>query len=134
MDPSYPQERIDYMCNDAGLGVVLTQKDYLEKIPQDLTWVNMDETTIYDSQGSSNLRVEQTSENLIYVMYTSGSTGKPKGVMVEHKGVVRLVKNTNYLDGLKEVNMTLLAPYAFDAPTLEIWAPLINECKLVICD
>ena len=38
-----------------------------------------------------------TPDRLAYVTYTSGSTGVPKGVMVEHRGVVRLVRNTNYV-------------------------------------
>ena len=36
--------------------------------------------------------VEATPHHLVYVIYTSGSTGKPKGVLVEHAGVVNLLR------------------------------------------
>ncbi|MFN8423747.1 MAG: AMP-binding protein [Anaerolineae bacterium] len=31
--------------------------------------------------------------NLAYVVYTSGTTGEPKGVMIEHRGIVHLVRS-----------------------------------------
>lgn len=38
-----------------------------------------------------------SATSLAYVMFTSGSTGRPKGVMIEHRGVVRLVKQTSVI-------------------------------------
>jgi aspartate racemase len=73
-----------------------------------------------------------TSENLAYVMYTSGSTGRPKGTSVTHRNVVRLVKNTNFLDFNEDQVFLQLAPISFDASTLEIWGPLLNGGQLVV--
>ena len=65
-------------------------------------------------------------------MYTSGSTGTPKGVMIPHRGVVRLVRDTNYCRfGPDEVSL-LFAPISFDASTFEIWGPLLNGGRLAI--
>jgi non-ribosomal peptide synthetase component F len=64
-------------------------------------------------------------------MYTSGSTGQPKGVCVEHRNVVRLVKNTDYARMVGEVFLQF-APASFDAATLEIWGPLLNGGRLVV--
>jgi long-subunit acyl-CoA synthetase (AMP-forming) len=44
-----------------------------------------------------NPKVEIAPKNLACLIYTSGSTGNPKGVMVEHQGVVRLVKGQDYI-------------------------------------
>jgi aspartate racemase len=63
-----------------------------------------------------------TADNLTYVMYTSGSTGKPKGVSVTHRGVVRLVKETNYAELNEKEIFLQFAPLSFDASTFEIWA------------
>jgi aspartate racemase len=71
-------------------------------------------------------------EDLAYVMYTSGSTGTPKGVAVPHRGVTRLVRDTDYVDFSSEQVFLQLAPLAFDASTLEIWGALLNGAKLVI--
>uniref|UniRef100_UPI00286EADAB amino acid adenylation domain-containing protein n=1 Tax=Chamaesiphon sp. VAR_69_metabat_338 TaxID=2964704 RepID=UPI00286EADAB len=72
------------------------------------------------------------AEDLAYVMYTSGSTGQPKGVCIPHRGVVRLVKETNYLDFSPSQVWLQLAPIAFDASTLEIWGSLLNGGRLVL--
>jgi amino acid adenylation domain-containing protein len=65
-------------------------------------------------------------------MFTSGSTGRPKGVVVPHRGVVRLIKNSNYADLGPEQRFIQFAPVSFDAATLEIWAPLLNGGQLFI--
>ena len=65
-------------------------------------------------------------------MYTSGSTGKPKGVCVIHRGVVRLVKNTDYANFSKDEVFLQLAPISFDASTFEIWGSLLNGARLAL--
>lgn len=54
-------------------------------------------------------------------MFTSGSTGRPKGVIVAHRGVARLVRETNYIRITREDTLLLLSPITFDASTFEIW-------------
>ena len=61
-----------------------------------------------------------------YVMYTSGSTGKPKGVMVPHRAIGRLVLNCGYADFDAGDRVAFAANPAFDAATMEVWAPLLN--------
>ena len=68
--------------------------------------------------------------DLAYIMYTSGSTGTPKGVAVTHRGIVRLVRNTDYATFDEHQVFLQLAPLSFDASTLEIWAPLLNGGRL----
>ncbi|KIY45683.1 nonribosomal peptide synthetase [Fistulina hepatica ATCC 64428] len=64
----------------------------------------------------------------------SGSTGKPKGVMVEHQGVVRLVRNTNITDIQPGQNVAHLSALSFDASTFEIFSTLSNGGTLVCID
>ncbi|MES2732439.1 MAG: amino acid adenylation domain-containing protein, partial [Bacteroidota bacterium] len=64
--------------------------------------------------------------NLAYISYTSGTTGKPKGVQIEHRSVVRLVKNTNYIQIDPKDKLSQTAPLSFDASTFEIWGALLN--------
>jgi amino acid adenylation domain-containing protein len=67
-----------------------------------------------------------SAESPAYVMFTSGSTGQPKGVAVPHRAIVRLVRNTNFAGFGRATRAAVYSNPAFDASTLEIWAPLLN--------
>ncbi|KAK1914158.1 hypothetical protein P3342_007404 [Pyrenophora teres f. teres] len=76
-----------------------------------------------------------SATSLAYVMFTSGSTGQPKGVMVEHRGIVRLVRDNNLVQHLPSSPvMAHMANLAFDATTLEIYACLLHGGTLVCVD
>ncbi|MCM2991425.1 AMP-binding protein, partial [Bacillus safensis] len=64
--------------------------------------------------------------------YTSGTTGEPKGVMVEHRNVIRLVKQTNYVTLDEETRILQTGNMVFDASTFEIWGPLLNGGQLYL--
>ncbi len=76
--------------------------------------------------------VPVSPDDLAYVMYTSGSTGTPKGVMINHRGIVRLVKDNNFTDFTKEDRVLQLSNYAFDAFTFEAYGALLNGASLYI--
>ena len=73
-----------------------------------------------------------TPHNTAYVIYTSGSTGTPKGVVVDHRNIVRLVRETNYVTLTADDVVLQLAPLAFDASTFEIWGALLNGATLAV--
>jgi amino acid adenylation domain-containing protein len=71
-------------------------------------------------------------DQLACLMYTSGSTGRPKGVAVTHANIAsRCIAPDFMAAGPGEVVLQY-APLAFDAATLEIWAPLLNGGTLAI--
>ena len=74
------------------------------------------------------------SNSLVYTMFTSGSTGKPKAVAVEHRSVVRLVKNSNFVKLSDNERILQAAPLEFDASTFEIWSALLRGTQLVVLD
>ncbi|MFN6474778.1 non-ribosomal peptide synthetase [Nostoc sp. DedQUE07] len=134
LDPGYPQERLAFMLSDTQVSVLLTQKELVTKLPTHTAFViclDADWNTIAQNS-KDNLSTSVTADNLAYVMYTSGSTGTPKGVSVIHRGVVRLVKETNYAQLTPEEVILQLAPISFDASTFEIWGCLLNGGRLVI--
>ncbi len=73
-----------------------------------------------------------STEDMMHVIYTSGSTGEPKGCMIPHRGVVRLVKNTNYIQFTANDCVAQMANAAFDAMTFEVWGALLNGASLYI--
>jgi amino acid adenylation domain-containing protein len=90
LDPAYPQERLDFMIEDANVSLILTQSQLADRLPihQSLL-VSLDkEWQEIARQSGENLIQNVKSDNLAYVIYTSGSTGTPKGVLIEHKSLV----------------------------------------------
>lgn len=67
---------------------------------------------------------------LAYLMYTSGSTGQPKGVMIEHRSILRLVVNNNFVALSEQTRILQTGALGFDAATLEIWGALLNGGEL----
>ena len=131
LDPGYPMERLEFMAADIAAPVMLVQDSVVQRI-SDPSWLrgkslSLDQNHAAIAQESVENPINQTTaENLAYVMYTSGSTGRPKGVMVSHRAVVRLVKNTNYIELSEREVFLQFSPVSFDASTLEIWGPLLN--------
>src|SRR5258708_2314708 len=65
-------------------------------------------------------------------MHPAGSTGRPKGVEGTHRNVVRLVSSGDCCAMGPDEVFLHFAPLAFDASTLELWAPLLNGGRLVV--
>jgi bacitracin synthase 3 len=76
--------------------------------------------------------VTVSSVDPAYIIYTSGTTGAPKGVIAPHGGVIRLVKDQNYIEITSKDTFLLLSPVEFDASSFEIWGPLLNGAKLIL--
>lgn len=134
VDPSYPEERMAYLIEDCGASVVLTTMNH-EFMVRKLSGAAAVETvgmSESDSDDGTACAVPGNPEQLAYICYTSGSTGLPKGVEIPHRGVLRLVKNTNYFRVNSEDVFLQFAPLAFDASTFEIWAPLLNGGTLAL--
>lgn len=134
LDPEYPAERLAFMLRDTLASVVITDSSFSNSVPGQIAKLLLvdREATAIKTRDPANLNARVTTNNLIYVMYTSGSTGRPKGVMIEHRGVIRLVKDADYLSFDAGQRFMQLAPICFDAATLEIWGPLLNGGSLVL--
>lgn len=132
-DPTYPAERLTFMLEDTAVPVVLAQHHLLDSLPaSSARVVCLDSTCSQLRYPTTNPSNQASATSLAYVSYTSGSTGRPKGVCIPHRGVVRLVKEINYLQITEEDVFLQLAPIPFDASTLEIWGSLLNGARLVI--
>ncbi|MDF5719562.1 MAG: amino acid adenylation domain-containing protein [Rhizonema sp. PD37] len=141
LDPEYPTERLNFMLEDTELSVVLTQEKLVNKLGDRLRRgfaerkadvICLDSNwDIINQQTKQNPTTSLKAQDLAYVMYTSGSTGQPKGVSIVHRGVVRLVKQTNYVSISAQDVIAQASNYAFDAATFEIWGALLHGAQLV---
>ncbi|MCG1055176.1 amino acid adenylation domain-containing protein, partial [Mycetohabitans sp. B5] len=136
LDPSYPGERLAHILTDAAPDIVLADAVGRAALGE----ATLASRTVLDphvlpARADTNPSVlALTSRHLAYVIYTSGSTGVPKGVMVHHQGVVRLVRNTDYIKVEPGAVFALASNLAFDATTFEIWAPLLNGARIEVIE
>ncbi|MEU4805248.1 non-ribosomal peptide synthase/polyketide synthase [Actinosynnema sp. NPDC023587] len=115
IDPSYPQDRIVGMIDDARPVVVL------DSLPD------------VSAHPSVAPETALLPEHPAYVIFTSGSTGKPKGVVIPHGNVERLFSATDHWFGFDENDVwTLFHSYAFDFSVWELWGPLLHGGRLVV--
>jgi bacitracin synthase 3 len=96
IDPEYPFDRISYMLKDTKAHIMLSNSKKASKLSgiNNIDSIEID-TLNLSNEPAGNLSIIINPDNLAYVIYTSGTTGKPKGVMVEHRGVVSLVKGVD---------------------------------------
>ncbi|MGD9629018.1 MAG: non-ribosomal peptide synthetase [Pyrinomonadaceae bacterium] len=132
IDPEVPSERLTMMIDDANVSALVTDSSSIDRFAAyRLKTVTMAKEALLMGT-SENPCVPTGPDDLAYVMFTSGSTGRPKGVMVEHRSVVRLVKDTDYADFAPDNVFLQFAPITFDATTFEIWGALLNGATLAI--
>ncbi len=134
LDAEYPVDRLSFMCRDAGLQVVLTSRNQCARLPSEgITKLCVEELSEeLLRQPSGNPSVAVSGEHLAYIVYTSGSTGIPKGICIPHRGVTRLLFNTNYISLSPSDTLAQLSNSSFDALTFELWGALLHGARLVI--
>ncbi|NAO44176.1 syringopeptin non-ribosomal peptide synthetase SypA, partial [Pseudomonas syringae] len=130
LDVNAPVERQAFMVEDSQARVLLTRSRI--SLTASTQRVDLDGLTL-DGLKDTDLALPQSSESVAYIMYTSGSTGVPKGVLVPHRAISRLVINNGYADFNAQDRVAFASNPAFDASTLDVWAPLLNGgCVVVI--
>jgi amino acid adenylation domain-containing protein len=132
LDPTYPQERLAFMLEDANISILLTQKSLSSQLPPTNAQI------VYLSQIPLLLTPYSlllTPYSLLaYTIYTSGSTGKPKGVMVSHQSLLNAYLAWEEAYKLQPGDCHLqMASFAFDVFTGDWVRALGSGGKLVIC-
>ena len=137
LDGNYPEERLEYMIEDAQVSLMLVGKEQEKRMPR--VWVPvvvMDgEEREWEREEEERVESGAYGGNLAYVIYTSGSTGKPKGVGVEHRQLA------NYIQAIGEklqievgMRLALVSTYAADLGYTMIFPALCHGGCLDVVD
>ncbi|MFD2169571.1 amino acid adenylation domain-containing protein [Tumebacillus lipolyticus] len=135
LDPAYPEDRLAYMVEDAGVQLVLTQASIRQAMPfaaRQIAYLDRDWSEIAAEQ-ADDLAEPLPPDGLAYVIYTSGSTGKPKGVMIENSSVCNMAQALAERFSLSETSVFLqFAAFSFDAAVAELFVPLLQGATVLL--
>jgi microcystin synthetase protein McyA len=134
IDPEYPQERIAYMLQDAGLSVLLSETRLVDQLPvHDRKTICLDDWGKIAGEDTVNPGAATAPMNLAYMIYTSGSTGRPKGAMNTHRGICNRLLWMQDQYCLAEADRVLQkTPFSFDVSVWEFFWPLSVGARLVV--
>ena len=133
-DSGQPKARLDFMLEDAGVTVLLTENSLAESLPSREHTICLDtdwETISAEAGDPPETRARPDDE--AYLIYTSGSTGNPKGVRILHSSLVNYVwwAQDVYLHG-ERLDFPLYSSLAFDLTVTSIFTPLITGNRVII--
>lgn len=132
LDPTYPADRIEYMVEDSGANIILSQ----EGIKGNLVHLNAEvisiELSLNSNKGNSIPLPEVNPSQTAYVIYTSGSTGKPKGVPIRHENLLHSTLSRFSFYPSNPSAFLLLSSFSFDSSIVGIFWTLCSGGKLVI--
>ncbi|MBK8465893.1 MAG: amino acid adenylation domain-containing protein [Chloracidobacterium sp.] len=133
LDPNYPQDRLEYMDEDAGASVLLTEGNYAQRFEHSIdNIVRLDSVANIDKLESPSV-VSIDSANAAYVIYTSGTTGNPKGVVVTHRNLTSYVNSLPEALGLRPTDKYLhSASISFSSSVRQLMVPLSLGASVVI--
>ena len=137
LDPVYPQDRLRYIIEDAGVKVLLTENALSAPFTSSDAQTFIFETIEKElkTHAAENPPQRADAQNLAYIIYTSGSTGKPKGTMLQHRGLCNLTQSLAQKYRVTQESRNLqFASFSFDASVEEIFTPLTQGATLYLIE
>ena len=137
LDPEYPLDRLHYMIEDSGIGLLLSDAAMFEalgELPASVScWCLEDDLPVLANYPASDLPAISLAQHQAYLIYTSGSTGKPKGVVVSHGEIAMHCQAVIERFGMRPDDCELhFYSINFDAATERLLVPLLSGAQVVL--
>lgn len=123
VDSSTPSERLQFITQSSGAGLLLTTEEVLTsfKIPVVAVKDLLAQTKNAETQPGAWVQ----DEEIYYIIYTSGSTGNPKGVQITANNLAHFVAWMNENFPIQAPGVFLnQAPYSFDLSVMDLYPAL----------
>jgi amino acid adenylation domain-containing protein len=138
LDPSFPENRLRFMADDAQLALLISNTALAASfgLPRDRQLLLDADARTIASAPNARLPADASTArpgDPAYVIYTSGSTGQPKGVVVPHRAVVNFLTSMAREPGLAADDvLAAVTTLSFDIAVLELHLPLTLGASVVI--
>ena len=130
LDPSYPEERLNFMMKDADAQFLIADEE-LRPVVNEYEGEVLLTKDIADLPEVSSAQVDSfpsiSPSDLFILLYTSGSTGTPKGCQWEHRNIVAFCnwyRRKFELDA--NCRVSAYASYGFDACQMDMYSALTS--------
>ena len=132
LDFTFPADRLQYMCEDAGVSLILSEGDLVAQAMPDFQGSVFTADELEMPHDPLALPTPAPRHRYV-ILYTSGSTGCPKGVVLEHHSIVNFCRWYN-----KEFRMTAadrvlgFSNFGFDAHMIDFYPALTCGASVYI--
>ncbi|MFN9707395.1 MAG: MupA/Atu3671 family FMN-dependent luciferase-like monooxygenase, partial [Planctomycetota bacterium] len=133
LDPGYPQERLQFMAQDAELAALVVDAGSAAAAPTAACpRIDLDADAAALAAAAPLADDAGDGEALADVIYTSGSTGRPKGVMVRHRNVTNFFAGMDGVLGTEPGTWLAVTSLSFDISALELLWTLCRGFHVVV--
>lgn len=128
LDPDHPADRVAYVLQDAGVGLILTDR------PQAYPEHRCIDPAVMVAQAAEPVALPAADQvRVAYLLYTSGSTGRPNGVPIGHASLLNHLRSMAEVPGLKPGDrMLAITTPTFDISILEMLLPLSVGATVIL--
>ena len=133
VDWAYPQDRTDFIIEDSGAKLTLTDSARVATMPGATLAIDEQLGDLAAEPVLPIIDVRARPEDLAYIIYTSGTTGRPKGVMISHANACHLVRSESAVLALEASDICFGGfSLAFDMSVETMWTAFFVGARVIV--